>query len=92
MLFPALRQWLEMEWFVIITTGKGNFVKSKLSWQILFTSFRSHAVIGSNYLCCHSDTMDGPHGKKWLLRNFSYGELPTMREGKERQSSSQTEC
>lgn len=60
MLIPALRQWLEMEWFVIITTGKGNFVKSKLSWQILFTSFRSHAGIGSNYLCCHSDTMDGP--------------------------------
>lgn len=50
---PALRQWSEMEWFVFIITGEGYFVKSKLSWQILFSSFRSHVVIGSSHICYH---------------------------------------
>lgn len=29
---------LKMEWLVIVVTGKGNFVKSKLCWQIHFSS------------------------------------------------------
>lgn len=74
-LIPALRQWLEIEWFVTIITGKGNFVKSKLSWQILFSSFRSPVVIGSSYICCHSDTWMG-----LTMENY----LPWDKAGKDR--------
>lgn len=49
-LIPALRQWSEMEFFFFFCNkGEGYFVKSKLSWQILSSSFRSRVVIGSSH-------------------------------------------
>lgn len=35
--------------FFFVITGEGYFVKGKLSWQILSSSFRSRVVIGSSH-------------------------------------------
>lgn len=55
-------------------------MKSKLFGKYISAAVRSHVVTDSNYIFCQSDTlMNGPYGKKRLLKNSSYGELPTMK-------------
>lgn len=68
-------------------------MKSKLFGKYISAAVRSHVVTDSNYIFCQSDTlMNGPYGKKRLLRSSSCGELPTMKcVSKEKQSRSQSD-